>query len=184
MSSHFGFCKNLSVVLIVASFARTYCAQLQTGAGLDESNIAQCHSDLTQAERIAVVNQCKNGEKNFLVSTDILAKGIDIDRCNVVVNYDLPVRFDQTKGQNHPDSKPDFEKHLHRVGRAGRANKKGVAFHLVNEQEHWWHNHLDATMAHWANKPLTWLWLDDPDEEWNKVDDELNEENPNRIATV
>jgi len=84
---------------------------------------------------VLLPRQCQEGKKNFLVSTDILAKGIDIDRCNVVVNYDLPIKHEQGVGITSSRSTPDFEKHLHRVGRAGRANKKGVAFHLVNERE-------------------------------------------------
>eukprot|EP00038_Savillea_parva_P021350 m.34333 g.34333 ORF g.34333 m.34333 type:complete len:181 (-) comp5129_c0_seq2:199-741(-) len=175
------FVRALSLWTLVST---TDCiVQLQEGAGLDASNIAECHSDLTQGERIAVVKECKDGKKNFLVSTDILAKGIDIDRCNVVVNYDLPIRFEQGCGQNNPNSQPDFEKHLHRVGRAGRANKKGVAFHLVNAQEPWWISHLEATMHHWADKDLHWLRLDDDGDAWDKVEDEQDEDNPNRVAS-
>eukprot|EP00035_Acanthoeca_spectabilis_P012079 m.213634 g.213634 ORF g.213634 m.213634 type:complete len:273 (+) comp15524_c0_seq10:1571-2389(+) len=157
---------------------------LQEGAGLDSSNIAECHSDMTQAERVQVVKDCKAGEKNFLVATDIIAKGIDIDRCNVVVNYDLPIRFERGCGQNNPNSTPDFEKHLQRVGRAGRANKRGVAFHLVNQEEPWWKDHLQATMRHWADKPLTWLELDAPEDTWDDVAETQNEDNPIHAACV
>mmetsp|Transcript_35511 Transcript_35511/g.92859 ORF Transcript_35511/g.92859 Transcript_35511/m.92859 type:complete len:608 (+) Transcript_35511:59-1882(+) len=156
---------------------KTLCKTLQA-SGIDADNVAAVHSEMEQAERINIVKMCKEGKKNFLVCTDILAKGIDIDRCNVVINYDLPTRFNGFS-QRDRNSEPDFEKHLHRVGRAGRAATAGLAFHLVNMEEPWWVSHLKRTMKHWNDKALTWL---DQEGDWDDVADTAEEENPNIVG--
>jgi len=68
------------------------------------------HSDLKQEKRIELYNVFKKGEKRILVTTDLMARGIDIERVNLVINYDMPMTSDT---------------YLHRVGRAGRYNTRG-----------------------------------------------------------
>eukprot|EP00953_Heterococcus_sp_UTEX-ZZ885_P030728 16213-Heterococcus_DN1.PRE.2 len=75
------------------------------------------HSRLNQAERIAVIKDFKEFNKRILVSTDLVGRGIDIERVNIVVNYDFPDKSDQ---------------YLHRVGRAGRFGTKGLAISFVS----------------------------------------------------
>ncbi|KAI3826156.1 hypothetical protein L1987_00201 [Smallanthus sonchifolius] len=76
---------------------------------------------LTQEDRDKVIKEFKAGFTHVLISTDLLARGFDQSQVNLVVNYDLPVIFDNT-------SEPDNEVYLHRIGRAGRFGRKGNAF--------------------------------------------------------
>eukprot|EP00696_Hemimastix_kukwesjijk_P014843 gnl/Hemi2/2900_TR1030_c0_g15_i1.p1 gnl/Hemi2/2900_TR1030_c0_g15~~gnl/Hemi2/2900_TR1030_c0_g15_i1.p1 ORF type:complete len:128 (+),score=25.32 gnl/Hemi2/2900_TR1030_c0_g15_i1:931-1314(+) len=75
------------------------------------------HSGLTQPERIARYKSFKDFEKRILVATDLVGRGIDIERVNIVVNYDMPEAADP---------------YLHRVGRAGRFGTKGLAITFVS----------------------------------------------------
>ena len=80
------------------------------------------HSDLTQAERDDVMYKFKTGELDVLVATDIVARGIDIDDIQMVINYDVP---------------RDVEDYVHRIGRTARADRDGVAYTLVSDDEMW-----------------------------------------------
>jgi len=75
------------------------------------------HSGLQQEERISRYKQFKNFEKRILVATDIFGRGIDVERVNIVINY---------------DSSADADSYLHRVGRAGRFGTKGLAITFVS----------------------------------------------------
>ncbi|KAF9015435.1 P-loop containing nucleoside triphosphate hydrolase protein [Cyathus striatus] len=75
------------------------------------------HSGLQQEERINRYTAFKAFEKRILVATDIFGRGIDVERVNIVINYDCP---------------PDADSYLHRVGRAGRFGTKGLAITFVS----------------------------------------------------
>ena len=82
---------------------------------------AQClHGDIPQAKRNVVMSDFKKGRFPILVSTDVAARGIDVDDVEAVINYDLP---------------NENEYYLHRIGRTGRAHKHGVSFSLVTFRE-------------------------------------------------
>ena len=82
---------------------------------------AQClHGDIPQAKRNVVMNDFKRGRFPILVSTDVAARGIDVDDVEAVINFDLP---------------NENEYYLHRIGRTGRAHKHGVSFSLVTFRE-------------------------------------------------
>ena len=82
---------------------------------------AQClHGDIPQAKRNVVMNDFKRGKFPILVSTDVAARGIDVDDVEAVINFDLP---------------DENEYYLHRIGRTGRAHKHGVSFSLVTFRE-------------------------------------------------
>merc|ERR1712188_183932 len=78
------------------------------------------HSGLKQEERIARYKQFKEFQKRIMVSTDLFGRGIDIERVNIVINYDMP---------------DDSDSYLHRVGRAGRFGTKGLALTFVSSDE-------------------------------------------------
>lgn len=78
------------------------------------------HSNLKQAERIERYSEFKDFNKRILVSTDLFGRGIDIEKINVVINYDMPA---------------DSDSYLHRVGRAGRFGTKGLAITFCSEEE-------------------------------------------------
>lgn len=83
------------------------------------------HGRLTQEERLARYKSFKEGHKRILVATDLVGRGIDIERVNIVINYDMPEKTQDKSGQPVPGS--DADSYLHRVGRAGRFGTKGLA---------------------------------------------------------
>ena len=85
------------------------------------------HRALDQKERISVYSQFKENKVRILVATDLVGRGIDVERVNIVINYDMPVT-DETHG-NGADT------YLHRVGRAGRFGTKGLAVTFVSSKE-------------------------------------------------
>ena len=104
------------VIIFVRSIQRCEpLAQL-----LVEQNIPafSIHSGMSQEERLAKYQQFKNFDKRILVSTNLFGRGIDIERVNVVLNYDMPDNTDV---------------YLHRVARAGRFGTKGLAITFVSE---------------------------------------------------
>jgi ATP-dependent RNA helicase UAP56/SUB2 len=86
------------------------------------------HSGLTQEERIARFKSFKEFNKRIMVATDIFGRGIDIERVNIVINYDMP----ETR-ELGLDACADA--YLHRVGRAGRFGTKGLAISFIVEGE-------------------------------------------------
>merc|ERR1711900_51478 len=74
------------------------------------------HSGLNQEDRIARYKQFKEFQKRIMVATDLFGRGIDIERVNIVINYDMPTESDS---------------YLHRVGRAGRFGTKGLALTFI-----------------------------------------------------
>eukprot|EP01100_Stratorugosa_tubuloviscum_P013675 TRINITY_DN6_c1_g1_i1.p1 TRINITY_DN6_c1_g1~~TRINITY_DN6_c1_g1_i1.p1 ORF type:complete len:522 (-),score=266.39 TRINITY_DN6_c1_g1_i1:57-1622(-) len=85
---------------------------------LTEKNFAvsSTHSELSQAERESIMREFRNGKSRILISTDLLARGIDVQEVSLVINYDLP---------------RNYENYLHRIGRSGRFGRKGVAINFV-----------------------------------------------------
>ena len=68
------------------------------------------------AERIHVMHQFRTGESRVLISTDLLARGIDVQQVSLVINYDIP---------------RNIESYIHRIGRSGRYGRKGTALNFV-----------------------------------------------------
>ena len=78
------------------------------------------HGDMTQKIRDKVMNRFRNGNVNYLVATDVAARGLDISNLDVIVNYDVPQNFDD---------------YVHRIGRTARAGNAGFAFTLVTSRD-------------------------------------------------
>jgi ATP-dependent RNA helicase DeaD len=78
------------------------------------------HGDMNQGQRDRVMNKFRSSGLEFLVATDVAARGIDVDNVEVVFNYDLPW---------------DEEDYIHRIGRTGRIGRSGRAFSLVAGRE-------------------------------------------------
>lgn len=83
-------------------------------------NVCAMHSDLAQSERDEAMYAFRAGKVDVLVATDIVARGIDIDDIQLVINYDVP---------------HDEEDYVHRIGRTARAGRNGRAITLVNEKD-------------------------------------------------
>jgi translation initiation factor 4A len=82
--------------------------------------VSVMHADLDQDARSLVMRQFKSGSSRVLISTDLLARGIDVQQVSLVINYDLP---------------PKVESYLHRIGRSGRYGRKGVAINFVTNRD-------------------------------------------------
>ncbi len=78
------------------------------------------HGDMKQTQRLNTLKKFKSGNLNFLIATDVAARGIDVEDVTHVINYDLP---------------QDTESYVHRIGRTGRANKEGIAYSFVSRKE-------------------------------------------------
>lgn len=83
-------------------------------------NAAALHGDMDQSSRNDTLERFKNGEINYLVASDVAARGLDIDDLPAVFNYDVPMQA---------------EDYIHRIGRTGRAGKSGQAFTLATPSD-------------------------------------------------
>jgi ATP-dependent RNA helicase RhlE len=92
------------------------CKRLQQ-KGISASAI---HSDRSQSQRLRTLDGFKQRKFQVLVATDLAARGIDVDRISCVVNYDTPACA---------------EDYIHRIGRTGRAEQKGIAVTFVTDDE-------------------------------------------------
>ncbi|KDP29205.1 hypothetical protein JCGZ_16594 [Jatropha curcas] len=86
--------------------------------------VTTIHGALTHEDRDKIVKEFKDGLTQVLISTDLLARGFDQQQVNLVINYDLPVKFESP-------NEPNYEVYLHRIGRAGRFGRKGAVFNFV-----------------------------------------------------
>ncbi|CAF4235406.1 unnamed protein product, partial [Adineta steineri] len=114
--------------------AMIFCRTKRTADELATQMSNQNHSvglltgDLTVEQRAAIVQKFREGQFRVLVSTNVTARGIDIEDVSLVINYDVPTTV---------TGEPDFETYLHRIGRCGRFGKIGYTFNLIrSEKEH------------------------------------------------
>lgn len=75
-------------------------------------------------DRDRIINDFRHGVIKVLISTNVLARGLDVLQVSLVVNYDLPL---------DKDNNPDFETYLHRIGRSGRFGRSGIAINFVSD---------------------------------------------------
>ncbi|KAF9072756.1 DEAD-domain-containing protein [Rhodocollybia butyracea] len=85
-----------------------------------EFTVSAIHGDMDQKERNLIMTSFKTGSTRVLITTDLLARGIDVQQVSLVVNFDLPV---------------NRENYIHRIGRGGRFGRKGVAINFVTQQD-------------------------------------------------
>lgn len=85
---------------------------------------------MTPEERDEYVEKFRKQEINVVITTNLLARGIDVPEIQVVINFDVPIIVDRATGKWHPDA----ENYLHRIGRAGRFGVKGIALTLFDNE--------------------------------------------------
>eukprot|EP01084_Bolivina_argentea_P215728 366320_1 len=86
----------------------------------NDFTVSVIHGDMVPRERELVMKEFRSGTTRVLISTDLLARGIDVNTVSLVINYDLP-RFQ--------------ESYIHRIGRSGRYGKKGCAINFVPDED-------------------------------------------------
>src|SRR6185436_18912151 len=106
--------------------------------------VTSLHSNRRQGQRQAALKGFKSGFYHIMVATDIAARGLDVESITHVINYDMPDTADA---------------YIHRIGRAGRAERTGDAFTLVTPED----NDMIRALERIMGKPLTRLTLDDFD---------------------
>ena len=82
--------------------------------------VSSIHSNVTNDDRKIIMNKFRNGDIRILLSTNLLARGIDVQNVSIVVNFDLPF---------------DNETYIHRIGRSGRFGRKGIAINFVTDND-------------------------------------------------
>jgi ATP-dependent RNA helicase UAP56/SUB2 len=97
------------------------------------------HGRIPQDERIKRFKSFKDFQKRILVATDVFGRGIDIERVNIVINYDMPENGGGREGAAAAgpafNARSGADQYLHRVGRAGRFGTKGLAISFVASKE-------------------------------------------------
>jgi len=88
--------------------------------GKRDFTISTMHAELDQKERDLIMREFRSGSSRVLISTDLLARGIDVQQVSLVINFDLP---------------SNLENYLHRIGRSGRFGRKGVAINFVTNND-------------------------------------------------
>jgi len=88
--------------------------------GARDFTISIMHAELEQKDRERIMREFRSGSSRVLISTDLLARGIDVQQVSLVINYDLP---------------GNIENYLHRIGRSGRFGRKGVAINFITNAD-------------------------------------------------
>ncbi|VFP84435.1 ATP-dependent RNA helicase DeaD [Candidatus Erwinia haradaeae] len=106
----------------VIIFVRTKSATLEVAEALENNgyNSAALNGDMNQALREQTLERLKDGRLDILIATDVAARGLDVERISLVINYDIPM---------------DVESYVHRIGRTGRAGRAGRAILFVENRE-------------------------------------------------
>ena len=85
-----------------------------------EFTVSAMHGDMDQQQREVIMREFRSGSSRVLITTDLLARGIDVQQVSLVINYDLPT---------------NRENYIHRIGRGGRFGRKGVAINFVTNDD-------------------------------------------------
>ena len=85
-----------------------------------EFTVSAMHGDMDQQQREVIMREFRSGSSRVLITTDLLARGIDVQQVSLVINYDMPA---------------NRENYIHRIGRGGRFGRKGVAINFVTEED-------------------------------------------------
>ena len=85
-----------------------------------EFTVSAIHGEMDQVKRDLIMREFRTGSTRILISTDLLARGIDVQQISVVINYDLPTKK---------------ESYIHRIGRSGRFGRKGTAINFVTPRD-------------------------------------------------
>ncbi|KAI0671460.1 DEAD-domain-containing protein [Trametes maxima] len=104
--------------------------------------VASLHGAKDAAERDAIIDNFREGKEKVLITTNVIARGIDILQVNMVVNYDLPLMNERDPHHGHhgggrEDARPDIETYIHRIGRTGRFGRKGISINFVHDKATW-----------------------------------------------
>ncbi|KAM4678480.1 ATP-dependent RNA helicase DDX25-like [Discoglossus pictus] len=109
---------------IIFCQTRKIASWLSQEMSKDGHSVALLSGELSVPDRADMIQRFRDGKEKVLITTNVCARGIDVEQVSIVVNFDLPLNM---------DGMIDFETYLHRIGRTGRFGKKGIAVNLVEE---------------------------------------------------
>ncbi|KAJ3886880.1 DEAD-domain-containing protein [Lentinula edodes] len=99
-------------------------------------HVASLHGAKDATERDQIIDRFREGKEKVLITTNVIARGIDILQVNMVVNYDLPL-MNERSNSRPDDVRPDVETYIHRIGRTGRFGRKGISVNFVHDRKTW-----------------------------------------------
>ena len=140
-----------------------FCDRRDTAAEIERRMTAEGHKvallsgALEGAQRDEVFSRFRSGEAKVLITTNVLARGIDVQTVTMVINYDIPVDVHR---------QPDYETYLHRIGRTGRFGRTGAALSFVHDKRSW--SNLMKICEHFGVEPMKL-----ETEDWDEVERKL-----------
>ncbi|KAL1931585.1 hypothetical protein VTP01DRAFT_9728 [Rhizomucor pusillus] len=119
--------------------------------------VVALHGNMTPEDRDRIMDEFRQGKFKVLITTNVLARGIDILQITLVINYDLPL---------DAAGNPDYEAYLHRIGRTGRFGRTGVSVNFVHDEESW--KKMNMIEQHFQ-RPITLI----PADDWEQAEKTL-----------
>ncbi|KAL4951487.1 ATP-dependent RNA helicase dbp5 [Aspergillus filifer] len=112
---------------------RSSAAEIEKRMVEEGHTVASLTGGIEGSARDAVIDRFRAGQAKVLITTNVLARGIDVSTVSMVINYDIP-EIHQTRGGPR---QADFQTYLHRIGRTGRFGRVGVSISFVSNREEW-----------------------------------------------
>lgn len=143
----------------VIIFTRTKTATVELAERLEARGYAAAalNGDMSQVLRERTINNLKSNKLDILIATDVAARGLDVDRLDLVINFDIPY---------------DTEAYVHRIGRTGRAGRKGKAILFVTHRE----RRLLSAIEKATKQPITQIGLPTKDQLTQKRIDQFTQQ--------
>lgn len=157
LSAIYGLLTVSQSIIFVAT--RETAEQVQLHMQREGHATSVLHGGMTPQERDAVIDEFRAGRSKVLISTNVLARGIDVLQVSLVINFDLP----QT-----PDRMADPETYLHRIGRTGRFGRSGVAINFVHNRSSM---EILLALERYFGKPIVYI----PSDSLEAIEAKLNE---------
>ena len=115
-------CRRISFQQVMVFCNSKHKVENLTGSLMRENfPVARISGSMSQDDRNKVMDEFRKGEHRWLITTDMLARGIDVQQVSMVINYDFP---------------KDIESYIHRIGRSGRYGRKGKAINFITDRDY------------------------------------------------
>ncbi|KAG8818771.1 RNA helicase required for poly(A+) mRNA export [Serendipita sp. 399] len=138
-----------SIIFVQRRNTADSVAARMTAEGHKVTSLTGTHQS---GDRDQTIDDFRDGKTKVLITTNVIARGIDILQVNLVVNYDLPLTA---------NGEPDVETYLHRIGRTGRFGRKGISINFVHDRATWDKMHFIETAL---GRPIERIATEDMDE--------------------
>ncbi|KAJ5103948.1 hypothetical protein N7532_004477 [Penicillium argentinense] len=112
---------------------RASAAEIEKRMVAEGHTVASLTGGIEGSQRDAIIDAFRSGQAKVLITTNVLARGIDVSTVSLVINYDIP----EEHTQNGRRGEPDYQTYLHRIGRTGRFGRIGVAISFVSNKDEW-----------------------------------------------